>query len=107
MATPTGFAPTFPCFSVLDKTFRVPCCVKSISGVGLVVLTDDDLLDRFRRNDAGAVGPVVRCDSAPQLLLYLDSLPEWVTHVAFDPTETNQAVLVDFKTFYDAVLGAM
>ena len=107
MAIPAQFAPTFPCFSVFDDTCKSPCfAAVSNQGKGLVVLTDEDLLDRYRRSNPEAIGPAIMIDSGPQMVLFLDSLPG-VTHIAFDPTAAGTAFTVDRKTFYDAVVRLM
>jgi hypothetical protein len=102
---PTQFVPTFPCFGLFAEDCRGPYLVKSASGIALLLLTDDDLLDRFR-NENGAVGPVIRIDSAPQLILFLDSLPQNVTHVAFDPNVAGKATTVVAGELYKKLLGS-
>jgi hypothetical protein len=53
--------------------------------VALVLLTDDDLLQRYRR-EHGFVGPTIRFENAPQLTLYLNSIPQNITHITIDPS---------------------
>jgi hypothetical protein len=81
-----GFLVSFPCY-----------CVESMSGEGgafervrpgvyaLVVLTDDDLLDRYM-HERNLVGhPILQIDSADALVELLDRLPPAVGLVTFDP----------------------
>jgi hypothetical protein len=81
-----GFLVTFPCY-----------CVEALNGKGgafervqkglysLVVLTDEDLLERYLEN-RGLVGhPVLTIESAGELVELLDRLPHPVGLVTFDP----------------------
>jgi hypothetical protein len=58
-----------------------------------MVLTDDDLVSRYRR-EHDANGPTVRFESAGQMVLYLSALPANVAHVAFDPAGRATVVSV-------------
>jgi hypothetical protein len=86
------FMPTFPCFSILADDCRGPAIAETGGGnTGLIVLTDEDLLRRFRE-EHGAAGPTIRFEFAGQLALYLDALPGDVKHVAFDPGKRTTIV---------------
>jgi len=79
------FMPILPCFSILADDCRGPVIAETRAGnKGLVVLTDEDLLRRFRE-EHGVIGPTIRFEFVGQLAEYLDALPADVTHVAFDP----------------------
>ena len=61
--TPTLFIPTFPCFCVFADDCKGPYLVETGGGNrALLVLTDDDLLRRFRETGEVA-GPTIRFDS--------------------------------------------
>ena len=105
--TPTQFMPTFPCFSVFTDECRGPCLVRTSSGNNaLLVLTDEDLLRRFREQE-GATGPTIRFEMAGQLVLYLDALPQDVTHIAFDPSVSGKAVTVLATELYQRLLRSL
>ena len=85
--TPTKFMPTFPCFSIFDDEGRGPVIVETTDGAkALVVLTDEDLLKRYRLEHE-ETGPAIRYEFATQMGLFVDSLvvAGVVTEVAFDP----------------------
>jgi len=104
---PTQFMPMFPCFSVFTDECRGPYLVKTESGSkALLVLTDEDLLRRFREQER-VVGPTIRFDMAAQLVLYLDALPQDVTHVAFDPNAGGKAVTVLAAELYQRLLRSL
>jgi hypothetical protein len=99
--------PAFPCFSVFTDECRGPYLVKTESGNNaLLVLTDEDLLGRFRKQE-GVTGPTIRFEMAGQLVLYLDALPQDVTHIAFDPSVRGKAVTVLATELYQKLLQSL
>lgn len=104
---PTDFAPTYPCFGLFDDDCRGPYLVSTGSGSSaLLILTDDDLLERFRKQ-TGSVGPAIRFDNAAQLVLFLDSLPNTVTYIAFDPSVSAKAITVAATELYKKLLDSL
>lgn len=103
---PTQFLPTFPCFSVFADDCQRPYIVGTPSAMALLVLTDEDQLERFRRTSE-AVGPTIRFDVPGQLVLYLDALPPNITHVAFDPSVIDRAVVVSARELVKRVLESL
>jgi len=103
----TQFMPTFPCFSVLADDCREPYLVETQSGAkALLVLTDEDQLQRFRERGETA-GPTIRFEMAGQLALYLDALPKDITHIAFDPSVIGKAVTVSASELYLKLLQSV
>ena len=81
-----GFLVSFPCFCVESQNRSGGAVERVREGVfALVVLTDEDLLDRYLA-EKGLVGhPVRTIGSAEELVGLLDRLPPEVGLVTFDP----------------------
>jgi hypothetical protein len=97
--TPTQFMPSFPCYAIFADDCLGPYLLDATSKRTMLVLTDRDLLQQFRAT-GGSAGPTIEFDSAMQLALYISALPGAVTHIAFDPTGTGSAVIVEAKELY-------
>jgi hypothetical protein len=85
---PRALVVTFPCFIL---TSGVPpgffCHEIDDGGKAVAILTDDDLLDRYRREMGLDDRPALQFDSAAELLSRLRKLPEAITHVVVDPPQ--------------------
>lgn len=55
-------------------------------------------MDRFRRTEV-ELGPTIRFDNAPFLLLYVHSLPDDVNHIAFDPN-SDKAITIEIEQLH-------
>lgn len=77
----------FPCFALVRNLRRG--CVAECANDGtlsLVVLTDEDLLRRYRKQKVARTAVPYRFDSPEELRAFLRALPAQITHVTFDPT---------------------
>lgn len=54
----------------------------------MVLLTDEDVFERYRRRYGQESHGAIRIGDALNLLEFLENLPPSITHVAFDPTES-------------------
>jgi hypothetical protein len=91
----------FPCFTVMNRECTSGVLVpQEDRQIACVILTDEDLLRRFRVQHRFG-GPTIRFEFEFQLFLYLRSLPPSVTSVAFDPGKTSAVTypLVRLKRF--------
>jgi hypothetical protein len=81
-----GFLVSCPCYCIEAVSRDGGAFERVRSGVyALVLLTDNDLLDRSMA-DRGLVGnPVLTIESADELVELLDRLPPAVSLVTFDP----------------------
>lgn len=97
MAVPSQFVLMFPCFAIMSENGRGAVIQELSDGrIALVLLSDEDLLRRYRVEHQ-FVGPTIRFEFTPQLVLYLDTLPPEVTHVIVDPARTGfTASIADF-----------
>lgn len=76
----------FPCYAVLSEDGRGFLAESAVDGsTALVLLTDDDLIRRYRES-RGTMGVAVPVADAKQLRRVLKALPRHVTHVTFDPS---------------------
>ena len=76
----------FPCYALLSEDGRGFLAETAADGsTALVLLTDDDLIRRYRdaRKTVGVAVPVA---DAKQLRRVLKALPGHVSHVTFDPS---------------------
>jgi hypothetical protein len=77
----------FPCFAVMSES-----CVGGVvqpldgEGIAIILLTDEDLLRDFRVKSE-KFGPTIRFEFSVQLLMYLQSLPDQISHVLIDPSQ--------------------
>lgn len=98
-----GFLLMFPCFAIQNAEGTGAVVQQADDGsIGLVVLSDDDLLAKYRHKH-GFAGQTIRFDSAEQLALYLSSASRSITGVAIDPRETL-GVITPTTDFVRAVL---
>ena len=104
--TPVRFNLEFPCFTILANDCTNPF-VLPVEGhhLAMVVFTSPEHLRHYRTSEEEASGPTVQFDSARQLALYLDSLPQAVTHVAINPHGSNSGVIVDAPKIYQEALA--
>ena len=99
MAIPfPGFVLVFPCYAIESESCSGPFVRRFDDGrIAIILLTDDDLLERYRRQH-GLHGATIQFDDEPQLVLYLDDMPTNITHIIIDPGEKSifTASIADF-----------
>jgi hypothetical protein len=77
----------FPCYALKSEDQRGYLAEPAPDGtVSLVILTDDDLIRRYR-DMRQTVGTVDELADASALRKLLRKMPEAVTHVTFDPAQ--------------------
>jgi hypothetical protein len=90
------FMVNWPCFAMMAEDckgpFVQPISANGSPGLALVILTDEDLLRKFRA-DGGHVSPTIRFELAGQLLFYLEALPEAIGFVWLDPSASKPNVV--------------
>ncbi len=106
MEEPAKFMLMFPCFAIMTPSGK-GAVVQHLEGgrTGLVLLSDEDLLLRYRR-EHGLSGPTIRFDHAAQVALYLEGLPPEITHVILDPGDAS-FVSVTIPHFIEKVLKTL
>lgn len=80
---------TYPCF-ILTSGIAPGFICHEITGGGkaVTILTDEDLLDRYRWDLGLHDRPALQFDSPAELLRVLRKFPSDVTHVVVDPPQT-------------------
>ncbi len=101
--TPVKFAPTFPCFSILANDCSNPFTVTANGKLALAVFKSEEDLKNFRANGE-AMGPTIHFDFPESLALYIDSLPQNVTMIAFHSGQSGQVVYVPAGELYGKLL---
>ncbi len=85
-----GFTPSFPCFCISSDNEKGGSFESAGPGqLALILLTDDDLLDRYVLEKEYLGNAVQTIDSPAELLTMLDRLPPQVGLVTFDPVGGN------------------
>ena len=85
----------------------------AVGWFSIVLLTDDDLLDRYRRAEGVAEGKyeTVKLDDWKQVLVHLIAGPKMATHVTIDPPERGdwtrftypiKSVIADIERLLDS-----
>jgi hypothetical protein len=97
------FLMVFPAYAIRDRNDFHYIATPSESTPAIVILTDDDLLDRYRA-DHGLIGAGVPFYSAPELALFLDLLPRHVTRIAIDPG-TKKMFTGSIEDFLRKIIG--
>ena len=78
----------FPCYALLSEDGRGLLAEPAQDGTtSLVLLTDDDLIRRYR-DSRKTVGVPYAVPDAAHLRKLLRAMPKSVTHVTFDPSPT-------------------
>jgi len=90
---PDQFMVMFPSFALMSADCRGGVVQHFDRGIAVVIFTDEANLDDYREKQ-GLLGPLIRFDSAPQLCMYFDSLPQNVTLVVFDPSAGKPKVFL-------------
>lgn len=76
----------FPCYALLSEDGRGFLAEAVGDGTAaLILLTDDDMIRRYRES-RGTVGVPVRVGDARHLRRVLKAVPAGLTHVTFDPS---------------------
>ncbi|MFO0851295.1 MAG: hypothetical protein U0871_22475 [Gemmataceae bacterium] len=79
------FCVPFPVYAVDRRGVGLVTEPATDGTTSLVLLTDDDLLDRYLAARPGPRLTAVRVGTAARLARVLDRLPKEVTHITFDP----------------------
>jgi hypothetical protein len=86
------FVLTFPCFTIMNTNGKGGVVLPQDDGnIACIILTDEDLLQRFRE-EHGLHGSPLRFEHYGQLFLFLRTLPPSVTLIAFDPGKAAATV---------------
>lgn len=89
----SGYLLVFPCFAIMSSDCRGGVILELTDGTAAaVLLSDEDLLDRYRIEHK-LVGPTVRFDHAGQLALYLNMTPQRLSCVAIDPSPAEPTIV--------------
>jgi hypothetical protein len=86
----------FPCYALMSNNCKGGVVLPRDDGsVAMALFTTEEKVRTFRAAHAAQMfaGPSVKFDWDHELLLYLDSLPPPVTHVAVDPEKIGSMVL--------------
>ena len=82
--TPTKFMPNLPCYSIFDPDTKGPHTIPHAGSKAIVVLTDSDLLARYR-DESEQEGVAFLFDDFLRMTKFLDSYRD-IEYLAFDPS---------------------
>ena len=78
----------FPCYTLASQSGQGVVIQPMDDGhIAIVLLTDEDLLQRYREAN-NLQGATITFNNAFELLAFCDDLPQNVTHVTIDPKST-------------------
>ena len=94
MTATEEFELVFPCFAINEKG---PIVRQFDDGrVALVILTDNDLLERYRQ-DNNLAGETIQFDNERQLVQYLMKVPNAIAYITVDPAQSTFTIsIADF-----------
>lgn len=76
---------SFPCYALFDPEGMPEAAPADDGTAALIVLTDDDLLDRYLHSVDDADWTVRVLNGPADISRLLDEIPGGITHITFDP----------------------